>query len=80
MEGSAKGFDVELVRAVANSVPIPVIASGGMGSTQDLINVVNNGCADAVAMAHVLHYKKMTVQEVREKAVSGHVNVRRLKL
>lgn len=80
MEGSAKGFDVELVRAVANSVPIPVIASGGMGSAQDLINVVNVGRADAVAMAHVLHYKKMTVQEVRENAVSGNVNVRRLKL
>lgn len=80
MEGSAKGFDVELVRAVANSVPIPVIASGGMGNPQDLINVVNNGCADAVAMAHVLHYKKMTVQEVREKALAGNVSVRRLKL
>lgn len=80
MEGTAKGFDLDLVRAVSNTVPIPVIASGGMGSAQDLINVVNNGCADAVAMAHVLHYNKMTVQEVREKAISGHVNVRRLKL
>ncbi|HBW34973.1 MAG TPA: imidazole glycerol phosphate synthase cyclase subunit, partial [Desulfosporosinus sp.] len=80
MEGTAKGFDVDLVRAMSNTVSIPVIASGGMGNIQDLINVINDGCADAVAMAHVLHYKKFTVQEVREKAVSCNVNVRRLKL
>lgn len=80
MEGTAKGFDVDLVRAVSTAVPIPVIASGGMGTINDMLQVINNGCADAVAMAHVLHYKKLTVQEVRESAVSCNVNVRRLKL
>ena len=80
MEGTAKGFDVDLVKAVSDSVPIPVIASGGMGNLNDMINVINDGRADGVAMAHVLHYKKLTVQEVREYATSCNVNVRRPKL
>ncbi len=78
MEGTAKGFDIELVKAASNAVPIPVIASGGMGKAEDMISVIKDGCADAIAMAHVLHYKKLTVQEVREYAISCNVNVRRL--
>lgn len=80
MEGTAKGFDVDLVKATSNAVPIPIIASGGMGNVEDMISVIKDGCADAIAMAHVLHYKKLTVQKVREYAISCNVNVRRLKL
>jgi len=80
MEGTAKGFDIDLVKAASDAVPIPLIASGGMGNVNDMINVINDGCADAIAMAHVLHYKKLTIQEVREYAASRNVNVRRLKL
>jgi cyclase len=75
-EGTAKGFDVELVHQVAAAVPLPVIAGGGMGSVDHLQSVVESG-ADAVAMAHVLHYNKLSVEEVRAGALGHGLNVRR---
>jgi cyclase len=66
-EGTTKGFDCELTRAVAESVSVPVIASGGMGALSHLIDVLRLGKADAVAMAHVLHYGKLTFKEMREE-------------
>jgi len=76
-EGTAKGFDTELVKAIAKAVPIPVIASGGMGTIEHLQKVVEDGCADAVAMAHVLHYNKMDLQDIRKRALERNINVRR---
>lgn len=75
-EGTRRGFDVELVRAVSSVVPIPVIASGGMGGTEHLIRVVEEGEADAVAMADVLHYSRLTVPDVRAAALAAGVRVR----
>jgi cyclase len=64
-EGMRQGFDVELVRAVTDVVDVPVIASGGMGRLEDAAAVIEDGGADAVAMAHVLHYKLISLDEVR---------------
>ena len=75
-EGTRKGFDVELVRAIATEVPIPVIASGGMGSTDHLTQVVAEGRADAVAMADVLHYKRISLAEMRAAASLAGIPVR----
>ncbi len=77
-EGMRQGFDVELVRAVSEAVTIPVIASGGMGRLQDLYDVVEKGRADAVAMAYVLHYGKLTLHEIREGAHARGLHVRRV--
>jgi cyclase len=77
-EGTRKGFDVALVRAVAGAVSIPVIASGGMGTIEHFLDVVNNGGADAVAMADVLHYKRIGLPEVRAAAQSAGFQVRSL--
>lgn len=74
-EGTRKGFDLQLVRAVAEAVPVPVIASGGMGTVEHLIEVVRDGKADAVAMADVLHYRRLTISEVRDKARAAGVPV-----
>jgi len=76
-EGTRKGFDVELTAAVSTSVPIPVIASGGMGSTAHLVEVVRAGHADAVAMADCLHYKRLTLPQIREAARAEGFGVRR---
>ena len=76
-EGTAKGFDIELVKAVSTAVSIPVIACGGMGKEDDFVTVVREGYADAVAMAHVLHYNKMTVASIREHATNQSIDVRR---
>ncbi len=76
-EGTGRGFDVSLVRRVAPAVPIPVIAGGGMGTNDDLEAVVTEGAADAVAMAQVLHYDKLSVPEIREEALARGIHVRR---
>jgi cyclase len=75
-EGTRKGFDCELVRAVATSVSIPVIASGGMGSMDHLTEVIQYGRADAVAMADVLHYNRLSVAEIRGAAALANIPVR----
>jgi len=64
-EGTRRGFDTDLVRAVTNIVPVPVIASGGMGKVEDVVSVVKEGGADAVAMADILHYDRATIGEIR---------------
>ena len=75
-EGTRKGFDVALVDAVASAVSIPVIASGGMGSVDHLADVVKNGHADAVAIADVLHYRRIGFNEIRNGARAAGIRVR----
>lgn len=55
-EGTGKGFDAELTKSVANMVSIPVIAHGGGGKLDDVREVIQEGCADAVAIASMIHY------------------------
>jgi cyclase len=75
-EGTAKGFDLELVKAVTNEVDLPVVASGGMGELEDLNAVVFESGADAVAMAHVLHYQIFSVSDVRAHCTKVGIPVR----
>ena len=55
---------------------MPVIASGGMGRLQDFVDVVNEGSADAVAMAYTLHYNKYSVADIKNYAAKNNINVR----
>jgi len=75
-EGRRKGFEIDLIRAVSDSVRVPVIASGGMGTLDHLINVVRDGHADAVAMADVLHYNRLPLPEIRNGARAARITVR----
>jgi cyclase len=75
-EGTRKGFDVQLVKAVTEAVSIPVIASGGMGKVEDLLEVVREGSADAVAMADILHYGRTTVPAIRSAAIAAGCGAR----
>lgn len=75
-EGTMRGFDVDLVKRVTQLVDIPVIASGGMGSAKDFVDVVRLGGADAVAAARVLHYKEMTIDEIRQAGVDAGIKSR----
>lgn len=77
-EGTRKGFDVELTRAVSSAVNVPVIASGGMGSVEDIVSVVREGQADAVAVADALHYGRMTAVEIRQGATQRGIPMRRV--
>ena len=76
-EGTRKGFDIDLVKAVTSEVNVPVIASGGMGKPEDLVSVVGDGGADAVAVADILHYKRAVIGDIRAVADEAGVGVRR---
>jgi cyclase len=75
-EGTRKGFEIPLVRAVTQQVAVPVIASGGLGKPGDLLDVVEQGEADAVAMADFLHYSRGTVGDIRRVARAAGLDVR----
>lgn len=76
-EGTRKGFDAPLIAAVTAAVRIPVIASGGMGETSHLLEAIGNG-ADAVAMADVLHYKRIELPGLRAEARGAGLHVRNI--
>lgn len=78
-EGTRKGFDIELVRAVSDACPIPVIASGGMGTVDDFAKVCQQGHADAVAVADVLHYRRIELGAIKEHAFQRGIPVRHVK-
>ena len=76
MEGTKKGFDNQLVNDISSSVDIPVIASGGMGTIKDGVEVIQDSSADAVAIANVLHYKKLSIAEIRKVFKENGINIR----
>ena len=75
-EGTRQGFDIRLVQTVTDEVAVPVIASGGMGKPEHLIDVVQHGKADAVAIADLLHYRRATMGEVRRAAQAAGIELR----
>lgn len=75
-EGTRKGFDCDLVRAIGQAVSIPVIVSGGMGRIEHLFEVADTGGADAIAMAHVLHYRHLDLGAIRAQAQAYGLSVR----
>jgi len=77
-EGTRKGFDVELVAAVTRAVSLPVIASGGMGRVDHLVEVVQGGAPSAVAIADALHYERLSVGSIRAAALAAGLPVRRV--
>jgi cyclase len=71
-DGTQAGFDLELTRAVADAVPVPVIASGGVGSLDHLVAGVRSGHASAVLAASIFHYGTFTIGEAkRHMAAAG---------
>ncbi len=75
-EGTREGFDTNLLSAVTRAVPVPVIASGGMGRAADVGAAALTGGADAVAMADILHYGRGTLDEIRSAARAAGLQVR----
>ena len=75
-DGTKAGFDLELTRAVADAVSVPVIASGGVGNLQHLADGVTKGGADAVLAASIFHYGMYTIREAKDFMASQGITVR----
>jgi len=75
-DGSKIGFDLALTRAVSDALEIPVIASGGVGNLQHLVDGVKQGGADAVLAASIFHYGEYTVQQAKQFMAQQGIEVR----
>ena len=75
-DGTNDGYDIKLTKAVATSVKIPVIASGGAGTKEHFLDVFKNGKADAALAASVFHYGKYKVSEIKKYLKAKGVNIR----
>ena len=75
-DGTKSGFDLELTRAVSDAVGVPVIASGGVGTLDDLVNGIKIGGADAVLAASIFHYGEFTVAQVKARMSASGIPVR----
>jgi len=76
-EGTGRGFDISLVKNVKEKVNIPVIASGGMGKNEDLIQLIKSCKVDAVAIANVLHKNILTVKEIKNNLSLKNFKIRK---
>jgi cyclase len=75
-DGTRSGFDLELTRAVARAVPVPVIASGGVGTLEHLAQGVELGGADAVLAASIFHYGEFSVGEAKRFMAARGIEMR----
>ena len=75
-DGARSGYDLELTRAVASAVDVPVIASGGAGSADHVVSALGQGCADAALVAGILHDRETTVPELKRALASHGLPVR----
>jgi cyclase len=75
-DGTEDGYELELTRRVADAVDVPVIASGGAGTLDHLVEAVRDGGADAVLCASIFHYGRFTVGQAKERLDLAGVPVR----
>jgi len=75
-DGARTGFDLRLVRAVVDAVDVPVIASGGVGSLQDLVDGIRVGGADAVLAASIFHYGEFTIAQAKAVMAGAGLEMR----
>ncbi|NOR57829.1 MAG: imidazole glycerol phosphate synthase subunit HisF [Sulfurimonas sp.] len=75
-EGTKKGFDIDLNSAVSKVTNLPIISSGGAGSSQDVVELCNSSNIDAVALASILHYNISNISEIKQTLVDNGIKVR----
>jgi cyclase len=75
-DGTKNGFDLDLTASVSDSVSVPVIASGGVGTLQHLADGITLGKADAVLAASIFHFSEFTVQEAKQAMLESGLEVR----
>ena len=77
-DGTKSGFDLELTRAVSDAVPVPVVASGGVGTLDHLVEGVTRGGASAVLAASIFHFGEFTIAQAKERLAQAGVPIRQI--
>lgn len=75
-EGTGKGFDIELMRQISTKVTVPIIASGGMGTISDIHDLTTKTEISAIAVANCLHYRKVSIKEIKSQIANSGYKVR----
>ena len=75
-DGTKQGFNLPLTRAVSEAVDIPVIASGGVGNVQHLIDGIKEGKADAVLAASIFHFSEVSIRDAKLAMREAGIEVR----
>ena len=75
-DGTRQGFDIPLTRAIADSIPVPVIASGGVGNLDHLVDGIRDGHATAVLAASIFHFGEYSVREAKQHMAAAGLPVR----
>jgi len=75
-DGTKSGFDLALTRAIADAVPVPVIASGGVGTLGHLVEGIRDGGASAVLAASIFHFGEYTIAQAKEFMANSGLPVR----
>ena len=75
-DGTKEGFDNKLTKAVSSAISIPVIASGGVGNLQHLVDGIKEGGAEAVLAASIFHYSDFTIQEAKNAMLESVLEIR----
>ena len=76
-DGTRSGYDLELTRRISDAVPVPVVASGGVGGLQDLVDGVVKGHASAVLAASIFHFGEASIDDAKDALAKAGVRVRR---
>jgi cyclase len=77
-DGTRNGYDIELTGRIADCVPVPVIASGGVGTIEHMYEGLTAGKADAVLAASIFHFREITIKEVKEYISARGIPVRKV--
>jgi|SRR5579883_1357910 cyclase len=77
-DGTKAGFDLPLTRAVSDAVPVPVVASGGVGTLDDLVDGVLKGGASAVLAASIFHFGEFTIAQAKQRLAEAGVPIREM--
>ncbi|MDD5134290.1 MAG: imidazole glycerol phosphate synthase subunit HisF [Phycisphaerae bacterium] len=76
-DGTQRGFEINLTRMIAENVGIPVVASGGGGTCGHLIDVFNDGKADAAIIASMIHTGRFTIKQIKDELVAAGIAIRK---
>jgi imidazole glycerol-phosphate synthase subunit HisF len=76
-DGTRQGYEIQLTRMIAQAVPVPVVASGGAGSPQHLVDVFKNACADAAIVAGMIHTGEYTIAKIKQDLAAAGIPVRK---